>query len=141
MGRSKQIRQSIYTGDTGGIAEGAACYISADGKVLPAIATSDNAASRYVGVAPQAIAEAGSGEVRNAGPAKILLEDSLTPVAGEPVYLGAATAGKMTNVKPATAGNVILVVAYIKDASIYVSGTNPYVLAELGIFEGRHIRN
>jgi hypothetical protein len=55
------------------------------------------------------------------------LVNGLTPSAGDHVFLSDATAGRGTTVAPTTSGSYIKPVGPIKDASAYVTVTNPFV--------------
>ncbi|MFA5053217.1 MAG: hypothetical protein WC565_04125 [Parcubacteria group bacterium] len=80
------------------------------------------ATSEWVGVVCEPIAADETGIVRINGKAWVLFEAALdpAPVAGDPVYLSKATAGRLTNVYPLAPGFGIQV-GIIVDASPYAT--------------------
>ena len=122
--------ETSYTAGAGGIAVSDAVYISAADTVLKADASTDTIASRFLGVAEAAILAAATGQIITEGPATARFDNGLTLAAGEEVYMS-ETAGNLTNVQPSTSGAVVQVVGYIKNASAYVTVTNPFAVIHL----------
>jgi len=87
-------------------------------------------ATGVVGVTLQSVPVGVQGRVVNSGLGFVLLEAGLTPVAGNSLWLSAATDGRATNVVPSLAVGL----GIIKDASIYAATGG--VLADLTIASG-----
>jgi len=124
---------ATYTNGNGAtITEGQAVYISAANTVDLATATADAAAARVIGfVDPIAgIAAAASGDIGTAGVETVKLVGSLTLSVGDELFLS-TTAGSCTNVAPATTGNVIQTIGYLKDTLTYDGGADLLVQAQL----------
>lgn len=121
-----------FTDSGSGIAKGA--VVIADGNDTAGEAQADSEANStpVVGVAETAIGAAASGSVTTGQGSlveELLLENGLTPTAGDAVYLSATLSGGCTTVAPSTATQVVKKMGIIKDASAYVTVTNPYVEA------------
>lgn len=110
--------QQTYTAASS-LALGDAVYISAADTVDLASAASDSAASRFLGTASAAISATATGTILTEGVVSARFEASLSLTAGDEVYLSAATPGRFTNVAPSAAGNIELLVGYIKNVSTY----------------------
>ena len=128
---------NTYTNNSGvtTIDEGMPVYIvTTDNKVSPAHATTDAVTANAVGFAEGSIAASGSGFIVTEGVATVRLRDAsegeLTPAAGSEVFLSTTT-GKCSTAAPATSGNVVLSIGFVKDASAYVTVTNPLVEVQL----------
>jgi hypothetical protein len=101
--------------------------INGDATVTRAQANTEANATGVVGVTLRGIPVGTPGRIVNSGYAFVLLEVGLTPVAGDPLWLSAATAGRATNVVP----SIPLGLGVIKDASLYAATGG--VLVDLSI--------
>jgi len=96
-----------------------------------AIATSE-AAARVFGNAEMAIGSGSSGLITTGFGGLIenaRLVNGLSPAANDEIFLSDATPGRATTTAPTSSGSVIKKVGIIKDASAYVTVTNPFVEA------------
>jgi hypothetical protein len=113
------------------IDSGTLVRVSATDTVIHAIATSE-AATRVIGVAEAAIVSAATGVITTTfgGVIESLrLVNALTPTFNDELFLSDATGGRATTTAPTASGSVIKKVGIVKDASAYVTVTNPFVEA------------
>jgi len=125
-----QSTVSQINGNGSTITEGQVVYhTTTAGTVALATAAADAPAARAFGVVVDtSILNTASGSIALVGQRRILrFEPSLTLVNGNEIYLSATTPGSVTNVAPATTGQVIQTLGVIDDSSAYVSGPGPYL--------------
>jgi hypothetical protein len=114
-----------------GIDSGTVVYVSSNDNCTMAIGTAEST-SRVFGVAEAAITAAATGVITTTFGGLIenfRLVNGLTPTANGEIFLSDATAGRGTTTAPTTSGSVIKKLGIIKDASAYVTVTNPFVEA------------
>ncbi len=113
------------------IDSGTLVRVSATDTVIHAIATSE-AATRVIGVAEAAIVSATTGTITTTFGGLIenlRLVNGLTPTFNDELFVSDATAGRATTTAPTASGSVVKKVGMVKDASAYVTVTNPFVEA------------
>jgi len=141
VGGSAQSTISQINDNAGTISLGQVVYhTTTTGRVDLATAAADNAAARAWGVVTSAtIATTVAGSVAIVGQRRALkFEASLTLTVGDEIYLSATTAGSVTNVAPATSGQVIQTLGVIDDLTVagntYNGGANllAFVIFTLG---------
>lgn len=127
-----KIYETVTNDSGGAIPLGAVVRISNDNAVSLSQADSAAHVRGTIGVTLSPAAITAQVAVLTDGKGQVLLEDGLTPVAGDTLWVSATVAGRATNVKPA----LDVIVGTIKDAVGYVTVTNPYVFADVDIQEG-----
>lgn len=110
-----------YTNNSGGdIVIGDVVYIDGQNTVDLAIATSNNAASRPIGlVVNDLVADSSVATIATKGISSGRFESGLTLTDGDEVYLSVGSQGRLTNIQPSTSGQVIQPIGFVKNASGY----------------------
>jgi hypothetical protein len=80
----------------------------------------------FAGVMGEPTAASARGIMQTSDVQLVHMEDALTPVGGNDVYVSASTAGRGTNVAPVGVGEFVSKFGIIVDASMYVTVTYPY---------------
>jgi len=116
--------------DVVALSRGMVIRVSDDRAVVRAQADTDDNLVGLYGIVGSGIAGVGGNAVvaiSHAASEPILLEDGLTPVAGEPLYVSASVAGRATNVAP----GIIAPIGVITDVWDY--DRNSVVKAMIGV--------
>lgn len=123
---------NTYTNNTGGtLVAGTAVYITTTASnIAKSTASTDAAAAQFVGIVKTSIADTASGLIVSEGVQNAAFVASLTLNNGDEVFLS-TTAGLFTNVAPSSAGNVVLSVGFVKDASAYTGSSGDLASVQL----------
>lgn len=128
LGPGSAIQDSVseaVTNNTTALVQGEIVRLNGNALVTRSQADAAGNLQGTIGVARQAIAAGARGLATNSGRAVVLLVGGLAPVAGDTIYVSAATAGSGTTVAPA----IPLGIGVVKDASNYAAGQT--VVADL----------
>lgn len=132
----KGLGNTYINGEAIAISRGQLVYISDTDEVSLAIAASNNNLANPIGVVKDATIDSGlTGIIGSNGVFQVRFESGLSLVAGQEVYLSSTTSGAATNIRPATAGNIIQPIGILKDILSY-NGTSNFI-AEVNLAFGQ----
>jgi len=119
----------LTNSNAGALSRGQIVYASGN-RTMDLAQADAEATSRWIAVVSEPTAIGGQGVATTGNIERVLFENGQNPVAGQPVFLSATLAGAGRNTAPAAGWSIR--VGIIIDASMYVSGVNPYCDVLLG---------
>lgn len=112
------VAEMLNNAAAGGISAEESVYLTAAGTIAKAIASTPAHADSFMGIVDTNASAGNPVIVRKDCRALALFVASLSLTVGDPVFLG-LTAGRLTNVAPSSAGQVVLPVGHITDDLSY----------------------